>query len=227
MSKLTIYHGSTELIEKPEFGKGKPYNDYGLGFYCTESIDLAKEWACVNNETNGYSNKYIISLNDLNVLDLTKGAYTILNWIAILIKFRNFDTNTPLSQEAKEYLIDNFYVDVSHYDVVIGYRADDSYFSFAKDFINNTISVKQLSKAMELGQLGKQVVIISEKAFEALEFIGYEHADHKIFYTKRVARDKKAREEYQKTRLTKTTAVNEVYIMDIIRRGLKNGDTIL
>ena len=227
MSKLTIYHGSTELIEKPEFGKGKPYNDYGLGFYCTESIDLAKEWACVNNETNGYSNKYIISLNDLNVLDLTKGAYTILNWIAILIKFRNFDTNTPLSQEAKEYLIDNFYVDVSNYDVVIGYRADDSYFSFAKDFINNTISVKQLSKAMELGQLGKQVVIISEKAFEALEFIDYEHADYKIFYTKRVARDKKAREEYQKTRLTKTTAVNEVYIMDIIRRGLKNGDTIL
>jgi len=227
MSKLKIYHGSTDLIEKPEFGKGKPYNDYGLGFYCTESLDLAKEWACVNNETNGHANKYTISLDGLKVLDLTKESYTILNWVAILLKFRNFDTNTPISQEAKQYLIDNFYIDISKYDVVIGYRADDSYFSFAKDFVNNTISVRQLNKAMELGQLGKQVAIISKIAFENLEFIGYELADHKIFYTKRVARDKKAREEYLSKNFIKATSVNELFVMDIIRKGLKNGDKIL
>lgn len=46
MSKLIIYHGSPEIIEKPVFGKGKPYNDYGMGFYCTEHLELAKEWAC-------------------------------------------------------------------------------------------------------------------------------------------------------------------------------------
>ena len=45
MSKLTIYHGSPEIFEKPQFGKGKPYNDYGRGFYCTEHIELAKDWA--------------------------------------------------------------------------------------------------------------------------------------------------------------------------------------
>ena len=32
----TIYHGSDKIIEKPLFGHGKTYNDYGLGFYCTE-----------------------------------------------------------------------------------------------------------------------------------------------------------------------------------------------
>lgn len=227
MSKITIYHGSKDLIEKPEFGKGKPYNDYGLGFYCTESIDLAKEWACVDNETNGYANKYELETSNLNVLDLTSAKYSILNWVAILLKFRNFDTSTPISSQAKQYLIDNFYVDISKYDVVIGYRADDSYFSFAKDFVSNTISVRQLNKAMELGQLGKQIAIISKNAFDNLKFDGYELADHKEFYTKRVARDKKAREEYLNRTLTKENISNELFVLDIIRKGLKNGDTIL
>ena len=43
---LTIYHGSQQIVEVPQFGVGKPYNDYGQGFYCTESPELAKEWAC-------------------------------------------------------------------------------------------------------------------------------------------------------------------------------------
>lgn len=42
---ITLYHGSEQLIEEPTFGKGKGNNDFGLGFYCTESEDLAKEWA--------------------------------------------------------------------------------------------------------------------------------------------------------------------------------------
>ena len=43
---LIIYHGSQQIVETPKFGIGKKYNDYGQGFYCTESIELAKEWAC-------------------------------------------------------------------------------------------------------------------------------------------------------------------------------------
>ena len=32
--KCTIYHGSEKIIQKPVFGFGNKYNDYGLGFYC-------------------------------------------------------------------------------------------------------------------------------------------------------------------------------------------------
>ena len=42
--KLTIYHGSQKLIQQPVYGAGNVRNDYGLGFYCTENVDLAKEW---------------------------------------------------------------------------------------------------------------------------------------------------------------------------------------
>ena len=50
---LTLYHGSSLIIERPQFGKGNPFNDYGLGFYCTETLELAKEWAC-SMEQDGF-----------------------------------------------------------------------------------------------------------------------------------------------------------------------------
>ena len=87
---LVIYHGSQHIVEVPKYGVGKTYNDYGQGFYCTESIEIAKEWACpVKN--NGYSNKYILHLDGLNVMHLTDGQFNILNWLAILLNNRKFD----------------------------------------------------------------------------------------------------------------------------------------
>ena len=55
MGKIVLYHGSKEKIEKPLLGKGKVYNDYGQGFYCTEHIELAREWSC-NEGVDGFVN---------------------------------------------------------------------------------------------------------------------------------------------------------------------------
>ena len=223
---MMIYHGSKDIIETPEFGKGNQKNDYGLGFYCTENVELAKEWACSNNETNGYANQYEIDLSAYKVLDLREEKYSILNWMALLLKFRTFDVNTPISAQAKEYILENFYVDVEEYDVIIGYRADDSYFSFAKDFINNTITVEQLAKAMHLGELGIQIVLKSKKAFDTVKYISYELAECKEYYVKRVSRDKKARETYL-SGYRQNLVSDGLFVMDIMRKGLKNGDKIL
>ena len=227
MSKLVIYHGSKDIIEKPYYHGGKAENDYGFGFYCTENLDLAKEWSCSNNENNGFANKYSIDTTGLKILDLTNKRYSILNWVAILLKHRTFDLSNEISKQAKEYLIKNFYIDVDEYDIVIGYRADDSYFSFARDFINNTISVRQLSKAMELGQLGKQVVIISKLAFDKLHFDGFETADKLEYYTKRKARDERATNDYLNGTRKDAIISDDLFIIDIIRRGIKDGDTNL
>lgn len=227
MSKLVIYHGSKDIIEKPYYHGGKAENDYGFGFYCTESLELAKEWSCSNNENNGFANKYSIDLSGLKILDLTDKRYSILNWVAILLKFRTFDLNNDISIQAKEYLLKNFYIDVNNYDIVIGFRADYSYFSFARDFVNNTIPVRKLSQAMELGQLGKQVVIVSELAFSKLHFEGFETADRLVYFTKRKARDEKAREDYLKGTRKSATLINDIFVMDIIRKGFKDGDSII
>lgn len=227
MSKLVIYHGSKDIIENLYYHGVKAQNDYGFGFYCTESLELAKEWSCSNNENNGFANKYSINLSGLKILDLTDKRYSILNWIAILLKFRAFDLSNDISIQAKEYLLKNFYIDVNNYDIVIGFRADDSYFSCARDFVNNTIPVRKLSQAMELGQLGKQVVIVSERAFSKLHFEGFETADRLEYFIKRKARDEKAREDYLKGTRKSATLTNDIFVVDIMRKGLKDGDPII
>ena len=54
MAEMTLYHGSLDLIKKPVFGYGKTNNDYGLGFYCTQNLELAKEWAAQAPEKEGW-----------------------------------------------------------------------------------------------------------------------------------------------------------------------------
>lgn len=78
-------------------------------------------------------------------------------------------------------MIDNFGINVNAYDVIIGYRADDSYFDYAESFLNNSITVEQLAKAMKLGKLGEQIVIKSQYAFSCLTYDGFEIAKKKNF----------------------------------------------
>lgn len=222
---MIIYHGSESIIEKPIWGKGKPNNDYGRGFYCTESIELAKEWACSNNR-NGYANKYDLDCSDLKILNLNSEKYNILNWLAVLAKNRTYWQNKSISEEAKKYIEENFYVDTDGYDLIIGYRADDSYFTFAQDFASGTISLKKLSEAMRLGKLGEQIVLKSEKAFSNISFLGYENAPADIYYEKKSLRDLEARRSYRRSKQNESS-LNDLYIIDIMREGIKHGDSRL
>ena len=222
--QIKLYHGSDKIVERPELGKGSTKNDYGQGFYCTAHFELACEWASKNEAVNGYANEYVLNLSDLKVLDLSDPAYNILNWITLLIQNRTFASTAPISEQAKQYLLANFNVDVSGYDVIKGYRADDSYFSFARDFVNNTISVQQLAKAMNLGKLGIQYMLRTEKAFANLTYVGAQEVDSTVYHAKYLKRDLKAKSDYKKSKVNLAIDSNELYVLDIIRGGIKNGD---
>ena len=222
--KIDIYHGSDHIIEQPQFGEGKPYNDYGRGFYCTEHAELAKEWACAA-DSDGYANHYQLDYSGLSVLNLNAPEYNILNWLAILLENRKFNVADGLPQRAKTYLQENFKVDYKKYDVIIGYRADDSYFSYAGDFVNGTLSLADLSEAMRLGKLGEQVVLKSKKAFDSLTFVEAVRALRQEYFTKYKTRDEEARARYRQI-ATKPVAEDETYVIDIIRNNWKNGQGI-
>ena len=102
--KVNIFHGSPSIIEKPIFGYGKPYNDYGLGFYCTYSLEMAKEWAA-SKDVDGYANCYTLDCTDLKILNINSDEYCILHWLAVLLENREFDVPAGLALEAKEYLL--------------------------------------------------------------------------------------------------------------------------
>ncbi len=225
MKNIKLYHGSTRIIERPVLGAGNPKNDYGLGFYCTENIELAKEWAS-SARSNGFANSYEIDFDGLDVLYLNREPYNILNWLSILLENRTFVLSQGLPTEARTYLLDNFLPAYGQYDIIIGYRADDSYFSFANAFLNNTISLEQLRKAMFLGKLGEQIVLKSEMAFSHIIYKESIAVDCNQYYPRRQARDRQAREEFQNEKLA-TSAVGAVYMIDILRQKWTNNDSRL
>lgn len=221
---LTLYHGSDKIVASPSLYAGKPNNDYGRGFYCTQQYDLACEWASKIKGHDGFVNQYELQTEGLKILRLSKKCYNILHWITLLLQNRTFVLSSPVSIQAREYLLTNFSVDTAEHDMIIGYRADDSYFSFAEDFLNNTISVQHLANAMKLGKLGLQHVLVSERAFAQLTFLEAEPVNtdkYNILYAKR---DSLARESYKTSKANLVINPDELYVLDIIRGEIKNGD---
>ena len=216
---MIVYHGSDHIIEKPVYHMGKRNNDYGYGFYCTVHEDMAKEWS-VAEGCSGYANRYELSMAGLTELDLNK--FPILTWLTVLVENRKFQLTSPLAREASAYLRKEFSVDYLSYDIIKGYRADDSYFSFAQDFLNGTISVSQLSEAMRLGDLGEQIVLVSRKAFESITYLDSVAVDDLIWFPKRKARDDRARAAYHST--DKRYVRGDIYITRIIDEEMKIDD---
>ena len=217
---LTLYHGSEKVVKAPTFGLGKKNNDFGLGFYCTESEALAKEWA-VSSLRNGFCNRYTLDAECMSILDLNSPDYTILNWIAVLVENRPFSLKTPVAGRARRYLIENFGINVNAFDLIRGYRADDSYFDYAESFLNNGITVEQLAKAMRLGKLGEQVVLKSKFAFSEIRFEGFDVAEKEEFYLLRKARNDGANRAYLEMLEEESDGL---FVQDIIRGGIKNDD---
>lgn len=217
---MKLYHGSIGIVEKPELGKGNPKNDYGLGLYCTENIELAKEWACSTGK-DGFVNEYEINPDELEICDLTQRH--IMNWMAILLDNRTFDLSMGLASTAKDYILEQFLLDYSDFDIIKGYRADDSYFSFAKDFLNNSLSLEGLAEAMKLGKLGEQVVLKSKKAFDILNFHKATPVDCSAYHPKWKKRDHTARLDYQVMKKN-ANPLEGTFIIDIIRQQWKNDD---
>lgn len=221
MSKLSLYHGSPQIVEKPLFGFGKSYNDYGQGFYCTQNIELAKEWACPSSD-DGFANCYELETEGLKILDLQTEEFCTLHWLGILVNNRKFDLDTPLMRQGVYYLKENFLPELSDFDIIKGYRADDSYFSFARAFLSNQISYSQLQAAMKLGKLGEQIMLKSKKAFKQVKFTGYEIAEGKKYYHLRKERFNKAKDDFAAS--LETADISGLFIRDLILEEVKPDD---
>lgn len=218
---MVLWHGSQKIIEAPQFGLGKVHNDYGQGFYCTESLDLAREWAC-SGDADGFVNRYELDMTDLKVLDLLSPHYSVLHWIALLVEHRSFRKDTAIAVGACKYLHDHFLPDTDACDVIRGWRADDSYFSYARAFVYNTITVEQLGRAMKLGNLGEQIVLKSERAFKAIRFAGFERAPLALYGPLAKERDEAARAQYRE--LLAENPFEEIRIVDIVREEMMGDD---
>lgn len=219
--KKHLYHGSAQILKKPLFGFGKTENDYGRGFYCTEIEEMAKEWS-TGEDHDGFANHYLIETKGLSVLDLNGPDITILHWLSVLLENRIFPLTSQLAQEARGYLLKRFKVDYAGYDVMYGYRADDSYFAFAQDFLNGTISLEKLSEAMRLGKYVMQYVLKSKKAFDCISFVEAVPASRDPWFIRKTVRDDTANRVYFDAR--RKRVAGQLYITEILDNKMDSDD---
>ena len=196
---MILYYGSKTLFEKPTFGVGNITNDYGLGFYLTPSFDSAKMWAG-QYEQNGYVLKFDVDFKNLNILYLNRNTEEdVLKWITILVKHRFDLVSREQYKDTIEWLIRHFDINLEGVDMIIGYRADDAYFRYAKDFVTGDLSIEKLLEAMELGKLGLQYALMSRKALSLPVFLGSTKINKSNEY--RELREK-AQQEYKRLKQT-------------------------
>ncbi|MDR0852603.1 MAG: DUF3990 domain-containing protein [Clostridiales Family XIII bacterium] len=234
----TLYHGSRTILETPIPEKGNRHSDFGSGFYCTESLARAKEWAC-DDARGGFVNTYSLSTEGLKILDLTAPPFGLLYWLALLAEHRIFRLTTRDASQGREYLRANFLPAPEEYDAIIGYRADDSYFAFAQDFLDNAITYKQLIQALSFGKSCEQFVLKSPKAFAALHYEYSDFVDGNTFFEMRKSRDVEMRSRYSEKRRENDADAKKryysaarfalpdadaVYLTDITRKEMWQGD---
>lgn len=169
---MKVYHGSKLITKSPINEGSKSDNDYGPAFYLTRDLESAHEWACRNN-TIGIVNEYKLETRGLKVLDLTdKNKYSVLNWLAVLLHYRTLEPSFINAFKARLIFIEeHYFVNVKEFDLVIGYRADDAYFRFPLDFIRGNLTLAQLEYSFNLGELGIQYVIVSQKGIDRLTYV--------------------------------------------------------
>lgn len=166
MDKIILYHGSQNEKVTPQFGLGNEKHDYGKGFYLTESLDLAKEWAVYRpEESNGWVHKYELETEGLKILDFQEKD--VLAWLAELMKHRDAADSKRYRMLSKKF-IEKYGIDTNGYDVIKGWRANASYFYIAKAFVRDEVDVDILAELLLLGGLGTQYCIKTEKAYKNL-----------------------------------------------------------
>ncbi len=216
---MKIYHGSKLIIQNPIFQGSDPTNDYGPAFYLTLDLESAKSWACRNNNV-GVVNEYFIrksTFDSFKILDLTKkDKYSVLNWIAILMHFRQLDTSFRRNNEITIKWLEKYYIDVSNYDVVIGFRADDAYFKFPTRFLSNDLALEDLEEVFKLGSLGIQYAFISQKAIDSLKFVNSIECDDS-FLGHHYSKVQQATKEFSEL-TNKPRDINKTYILDLVRK---------
>ena len=166
MEKITLFHGTSSRIVVPTYGLGEKKHDYGKGFYLTDNLNLAKEWAvCRPNEENGWVHEYELECDDLKILDFQEK--NVLAWLAELMKHRDAADSKRYRMLSAKF-IRKYGIDTSQYDVIKGWRANASYFYIAKEFVRDNIDIDILEDLLSLGGLGIQYCIKSEKAYSKL-----------------------------------------------------------
>lgn len=145
---IIVYHGSKDLVEKPEIRLQKYNKDFYFGFYCTALPKQAIRWA-TRFAGKGILNEYEYIPNDsLNV--------------------KNFEIMT---EEWLDFIVACRTGHAHRYDIVEGPVADDTIFNYVQNFVDGKISREAFWSLAKFKRPTHQISFHTERALSALHFL--------------------------------------------------------
>ena len=144
---MELYHGSTEIVEKPEIRTAKFHKDFCFGFYCTEIRAQAERWA--TRFGDGFVNVY---------------EYTETPKLKIL-RFPG------LSEEWLDFIASCRSGIAHDYDIVEGPMADDTIYNYVQDFLDKKLSREQFWELAKFKKPTHQISFHTRAALDTLRFV--------------------------------------------------------
>ena len=148
---MTIYHGSTVPVEKPQILASNRMLDFGVGFYTTSNLEQAIRWSeivaakqetdkCVITE---YDFDFNTACNDLVVIKFDKPDKLWLDFVC-------------LNRSGKEY--------PTHYDIASGPVANDQVFTVVSLYEQGVLSEAAALMEMKVRKLYNQILFHTAKS---------------------------------------------------------------
>lgn len=154
---MKIYHGSIEIVEKPEIREANRSLDYGSGFYTTTSYEQALSWvkrrANEKKLSKGYINIYEFNEDSINNFKHLIFESATEEWLDFVMQNR---------------IHDSFEHD---YDIVYGPVANDKVYASFALFEGGFINKQALISELKTYKLVDQYLFHTEDSLKTLKFI--------------------------------------------------------
>lgn len=150
---MIVYHGSTEIVKKPDVQHSYRTLDFGRGFYVTTVREQAERWARRKADIFG-ANKAIVNIYQMN--DDTNGFHVklfeedLIEWIDFVCRCRDGE---------KDY---------QKYDVIFGKVANDKVFRVVDMYHTGIWDKERALKEIKVYPSYDQIAFINQRAVDRL-----------------------------------------------------------
>lgn len=154
---MRIYHGSIEIVARPELRKSNRTLDYGSGFYATTSYKQAEEWVLRRMSENEASLGYV------NTFEFYRASLRKLNCLVFYSPTEEWVDFVMQNRTQKGF--------THSYDIVYGPVANDRVYAAFALYEGGLINKQQLIAELKTYKLVDQYLFHTETALKTLTFI--------------------------------------------------------
>lgn len=149
---MIVYHGTTEVIEKPDVKNSKKYLDFGKGFYLTTYESQAQKWALrksMRQNKDAVVNIYELKeeWDGFKVLSFEEENEKWLEFVCACRRGENLNAD---------------------YDIIIGNVADDDVFKTVDMYFRGLWDKQKVLEELRYYKMNNQICLVSQNAIDQL-----------------------------------------------------------